>query len=329
VGDASICALSLCPGRFSRSILTPKTTTRPPNMATTFEFDNGVKLALDGSTPSVLPSFEDLRRAKKPCYRSKDVDRLYWTLDGPLDKAVSVMCHGYYDTKDPAPKPYCCNQKDTTSTTQTGSWHPISQSSIVEPKVSSVTVHVQCLSYWEDDWDASHIEHVDPFNDPECFGPLPDNYGEDDYDDSEPPPELLRCCGQEVPKGKDVGLTVKAATEGGFVTIHDFVTSVHPWLLSLRGDILQASGDLQDGTPLPADTELMVLVYGDKVNVVTKKEGRNSKARNPFLDEYTPPLADPVDHVYAPDETPVGSVVPGIYTGPLPRLLDSHHWPGS
>ena len=39
-----------------------------------------------------------------------------------------------------------------------------------------------------------------------------------------------------------MSLLVEASRD--FVTVHDYVSAVHPWLLSLRGDILQAAGDV-------------------------------------------------------------------------------------
>ena len=46
---------------------------------------------------------------------------------------------------------------------------------------------------------------------------------------------------------------------GDFVTVHDFVIAVHPWLMGLRSDILGALGTLNGhDVPLPAETELMV-----------------------------------------------------------------------
>jgi hypothetical protein len=41
--------------------------------------------------------------------------------------------------------------------------------------------------------------------------------------------------------------------------VHDYVSTVHPWLVGLRGDILGALGTSTDNDgPLPAETELMV-----------------------------------------------------------------------
>lgn len=53
---------------------------------------------------------------------------------------------------------------------------------------------------------------------------------------------LLMCCGEKRPRGKAVSVAVKPAASHGFVTIHDYLSAVHPWLMSLREDILGAIG---------------------------------------------------------------------------------------
>jgi hypothetical protein len=60
----------------------------------------------------------------------------------------------------------------------------------------------------------------------------------------------LRCCGCDRPRKKKVSLLVEASGYDGILTIHDFVSTVHPWLMGLRGEILQAAGDLQYLVPL-------------------------------------------------------------------------------
>ncbi|KAG7289433.1 hypothetical protein NEMBOFW57_005804 [Staphylotrichum longicolle] len=79
------------------------------------------------------------------------------------------------------------------------------------------------------------------------------------------------CCGTGRPVGKkDISVAVTGTggvgvkdggggAGGGFVTVHDYVTAVHPWLMRLRSDILGALGTLNgDDAPLPDETELMV-----------------------------------------------------------------------
>ncbi len=87
------------------------------------------------------------------------------------------------------------------------------------------------------------------------FGTIPGQ--EPDFDQEiQGRDHLLMCCGIPRPLDKAATLTVEA--EGEFLTVDDFVSAVHPWLLSLREDILSASGDLLSGKPLPPDTKLMV-----------------------------------------------------------------------
>jgi hypothetical protein len=52
---------------------------------------------------------------------------------------------------------------------------------------------------------------------------------------------LLMCCGQKRPLGKGARRVVKlTAGEGGFVTIHDFISTVHPYLMARRDEVLEA-----------------------------------------------------------------------------------------
>lgn len=52
---------------------------------------------------------------------------------------------------------------------------------------------------------------------------------------------LVSCCGESRPENK-FELLVKSL--GPFSTVHDFVTAVHPWLMSLKGDIAEAMEEL-------------------------------------------------------------------------------------
>jgi hypothetical protein len=59
------------------------------------------------------------------------------------------------------------------------------------------------------------------------------------------------CCGAKRPRGKAVKLVVKPTMSGNeFVTVHDYLSAVPPWLMSARGDILWCMG-LGDGKLLP------------------------------------------------------------------------------
>lgn len=79
------------------------------------------------------------------------------------------------------------------------------------------------------------------------------------------------CCDEERPRGKALKLVVKPAAGGsGFVTVHDYVSAVHPWLMSMREDILKAMG-VQD-QPVPLVTELMVNSNGPEQLMIEDKE---------------------------------------------------------
>jgi hypothetical protein len=116
---------------------------------------------------------------------------------------------------------------------------------------------VEQLDEWENTWLDFHRDHAEPGpqNTSDVrFGQLPDY--DPDFDE-EWEPHLLRCCGSDRLR-KKVSLLVKASGDDGILTIHDFVSSVHPWLIGLRGEILQAAGDLQYLVPLPENTRLFV-----------------------------------------------------------------------
>jgi hypothetical protein len=101
----------------------------------------------------------------------------------------------------------------------------------------------------------NHRGHADPDCNPADvrFGPLPDP---DEYE-NEREVHLLVCCGMERPRKKGTNILVKAT--GDFLTIHDFLSVVHPYLMARRDDILAALGEqrFQDH-PAPAHTTLMV-----------------------------------------------------------------------
>jgi hypothetical protein len=124
-------------------------------------------------------------------------------------------------------------------------------------------VRVDGLEEWENTWLDLHRDHADPDGGEEngsesCvkFGALPDY---DPDEDEEGPEHLLVCCETQRPRGKAARVVVKPSSSSGneFVTLHDYLSTVHPWLMSLREDILGAMGVLDDKA-LPAETKIMV-----------------------------------------------------------------------
>jgi hypothetical protein len=225
----------------------------------------------------VVPSYETIRKAQQSIRLSSGALRLQWTLEGNLSSAVCVMKDKFYDPNTPT-APY----GDTTNPWP--KWSTVSQSPLTEPKIFSVTVNIEQLNDWEDMWLNFHCGHVEP-GEP-CadsnefrFGQLYDLSSDEDDEGAD---TLLKCCGGDRPRKKKASLFVKAS--GEFVTVHDFVSAVHPWVLGLREHILQAAGDLQNNVPLPADTKLMIDYPGpDNIVFYPEVEWRKEGSKRPRL----------------------------------------------
>jgi len=187
----------------------------------------------DPSAPaSPLPSFEELKSQGTYAKIREDVCRLRWVLDGPLETAITVMPQPYHEP-DATCEPYF----QSSPAGAASNWHSISQSSFLEPPVSSCTISVRELDDWAFNWEQMHVDHAEDFDDEGA---------------------VISCCGEQAPEEKEVRLTVKAT--GDFLTIHDYVTQVHPWLLGMRQDLLVAVGVTEDfdNKPLPGTTRFFV-----------------------------------------------------------------------
>jgi len=207
------------------------------------------------------PSYETARETHLQVVLTHDARRLYWTLSGPLTSAISVMDDKWYDPDVPL-ESYCVQAELSLS------WHSIAQSALTEPKISSVTVSVEQLNDWEDEWWELRRDNDD-------LVPVGTDFDEED----DGPQSALRSCYEDMPRDEKATLVVKA-TEA-FVTVHDYVSVVHPWLMSLREKILQASGDLLDNIPLPPDTRLMVQAFPspDCITTVEEEEWKRSLSK--------------------------------------------------
>ncbi|OIW29558.1 hypothetical protein CONLIGDRAFT_680401 [Coniochaeta ligniaria NRRL 30616] len=190
---------------------------------------------------------------------TRSAQRLRWVLDGPLETAIAVLKQPYHDP-DTTPEPYCTLQGNELV------WHAVTQAPYTEPKVSSVTVSVTEIDDWEYQWSELHYRHTDP----------PD--GDDDDEDEDDWPS--ECCGDHA----DTKLVVKAT--GEYVTVHDYVSAVHPWLLRKHDELLEALAVLDDEPriSLPAGEHLMVTSVGpDILSVGTKEDWLRDKAKDVYL----------------------------------------------
>lgn len=230
---------------------------------------------MSNSNTALPPTFEELRAARRPILQTPDARRIFWSLDGPLSTSIQVM----EDSSNPdSLEPYF---RQTTGGT---SLHPISELPLTDPKISSVTVHVYDFDRWEEEWEELHNGHVDldgavpyPYYNDNDFETQPLSDDESEEDDEGPQHTLLKCCGLKRPSGKAHTLVVKPTVSGkNFITVHDYLSAVHPWLMSLREDILWAKG-VWDGTPLPANTKFMLDLGQSNLFITEATEWINRK----------------------------------------------------
>jgi hypothetical protein len=175
--------------------------------------------------------------------------RLFWTLNGALEDAIQVAPSEYYDPGVfDSMEPYFGPD---------GSPHAVSQASLMEPPVSSLTVRIQCIDEWERAWFQLHwLCHDADYPDPNLgrFGPCPSD------ETLDPPVYLSECCGQKRPWSHDTQLQV--AAQGEFLTVYEFVSAVHPWLMAMRDTLLDVLGKMDSAPKWPPETKLAVLNIG-------------------------------------------------------------------
>ena len=160
---------------------------------------------------------------------SASAKRLRWTLDCPLEAAISVAGGTLIDPTIPDEPYHRAGAVDQ--------WHPISGDSFTEPKVSSATIRVEPLNDWEENWLEVHDSNALPGGEDDGgetrFGPLPDVDPKNEDDDGWPEVDeegnghLLVCCGSEKPRKTETKfqllVTAKGAGPDGFLTVHDYL----------------------------------------------------------------------------------------------------------
>ena len=137
-------------------------------------------------------------------------------------------------------------------------FQPISDSPVSSPPVSSITVTVRCLDSRSDDWDDAHH---DCLPDDKTVVTLPDGTE-----------QTTRCCGEDRP-GPGPSVTVTASRQP-FVTIHDYIMVVHPWLLAVEPDIRAAIRNHPLAT-LPATVD--VYIHPAAVSPLSLQDSRSTR----------------------------------------------------
>lgn len=181
--------------------------------------------------------------------------RLFWRLNGPLEHAITVAPSEYYEP-DAVMEPYYLGPA-SDDVDAAPRWHAVSQESLLTPPTSSITVRIDCFDDWERNWADQHRECWDEVHDSDRrrLGPRP---GDETLD---APMVVLECCGEERPWSRDKKLDVVAGA-GACVTVHDYVSAVHPWLMGMRNEILDVLGKRDDQPPWPPEAKLAVLYLG-------------------------------------------------------------------
>ncbi|CAG7563471.1 unnamed protein product [Fusarium equiseti] len=192
-----------------------------------------------------LPSYEELRRDHVFPFNERATGRLLWYVEGPLQENVFVLREdsGPTGLHEPYVQQLIANDAH---------WHAISKEPLTEPNISSITVKAYALDLYPDDWEESHQRHMD------CDSAM------SVYERRGGKKTLIECYGEHRPAGH-VLLLVNASSQP-LITVHDYVTAVHPWSLNLRHEILAVTGEDRD-----ADSKL-VLNYGalDSLMITTE-----------------------------------------------------------
>ncbi|KAF9876998.1 hypothetical protein CkaCkLH20_05264 [Colletotrichum karsti] len=222
------------------------------------------------TTSTTFPSYQKRRDAGEIVGLTSDAARIFWRLRGPLSTCVFVV----EDHRDmgSSREPYARQE----------GWHPVSQASLTEPKIGSIAVAVDALRQWQDNWLELHERHADPDDDDCVFGELdPELYAQSDDEDEESDQEedrreLLRCCGTDRPVKANSLIFKPSDTSKGYVTVHDYISAVHPWLMGLREEIIQA--DNVWGDRKPKDYERLVVEYNIPRTLMIMDEDRFLRA---------------------------------------------------
>ncbi|KAF6803403.1 hypothetical protein CSOJ01_10924 [Colletotrichum sojae] len=209
--------------------------------------------ASTSSPTAPFPSFEERRKENQPVALTTEAKRIFWKLQGPLPDNVSVT-RDWRNRESPR-EPLAFQD----SAGNIASWHPVAQAPLTEPKVGSVTVRVDVLERWQDEWLERHERHAHPGDKNSVFGELDTElYGESGEEDEYEGPQLQRCCNTDRPR-RAPRLVVKPSSAEGYVAVRDYISTVHPWLLGQRKDVTQADNVWDDKKPV--DYERLAVSY--------------------------------------------------------------------
>lgn len=123
--------------------------------------------------------------------------------------------------------------------------HPISKVALTYPPVSAITISVDTLDEYINDWGYEHGKHAVPEGSPYHSGERFDAEG-----------EVVHCCGHDQP-GPGPALEI-VAEPGAFVTIGQFVETVHAWLVEIDSQLRWALNMYSYCEPLDPTIDLYI-----------------------------------------------------------------------
>ncbi|KAH0363820.1 hypothetical protein KCU65_g7150, partial [Aureobasidium melanogenum] len=189
---------------------------------------------------TVYPSYESLVATNSTPFPSRAYLRIRWNL------RTDEISHSVFILSDPT---------DPTSSEEPYSpTHPICDGALTCPPVSSIIISVENLNGYIREWLYWHDE--DHFDEQDGL-PRFDAQG-----------RIERCCGEDRPgPGPQLGTVAEGSK---FVTVGQFVNTLHPWLRSLDGQLSSAIG-VVDSWPLDLAHDLIVRAWQSPIRVTDTK----------------------------------------------------------
>ncbi|KAK0383790.1 hypothetical protein NLU13_9701 [Sarocladium strictum] len=221
----------------------------------------------------LFPSYKQRRANRERIVQSPAFDRIYWRLAGDYPSAISVMKTKHYDGQLEL---FFVPDGNGSS----GEWDETAALPVTEPKVSSVAASVRSLDEWEYNLMKQHGSYRHESQEYYTYGELNDEdrpYREQGVEDGNWEEDsdaefLVSCCGENRPLHK-AGQRIEVTPSAGnrFVTVHDFISAVHPWLMELRDDLVLANTyTWQD--QFRDDEFLVDCLLMPELNILTKKQ---------------------------------------------------------
>ncbi|KAH6679968.1 hypothetical protein F5X68DRAFT_263664 [Plectosphaerella plurivora] len=193
--------------------------------------------------------------------------RLFWTLNGPLESSIQVSPSPYYEP-EAVMEAYCRPATDDGP----ASWHPVSEENLFTMAHQTVKVRIENFAgyeqLWSDlNWEDSGAKWAALARDDPDFDPY-------DHD-----PDLgIPIC----PINVDDHILTVTTTED-YLTIHEYVSAVHPWLMSIREIIVEALWYTNGrGTSWTSESKLVVARGAGSIHVGGEKDWRRSH-RKPYV----------------------------------------------